>query len=245
MRLPLPVLLTLLVAAFAVLMGLGIWQLQRNEWKQDLVAHSHARTDAPPLEVSDTTGTDAEEMDYRRVVLDGEWLWEDRQFLANRVRQSSRGEEIVVPVRPAEGGPAVLVNLGWIPEDSRGDVLRDFQPGEPSGLARDYSSLDGRLIPSGSWTRMSPHDIGEALGYPVTEWVLIAGEELDGPAAIGSALPVQGWERFHNTTPHVEYALTWFGIAAALVAIGVARLVIVPRRAKRTGRADEARPVEA
>lgn len=230
-------LVALIGAAFAVLIGLGVWQLQRNEWKHDLVAHSHERTDAPALLLADTTDLDAEAMDYRRVTLQGEWLWEDRLFLANRIRSSSRGEEIVVPVRMSQGGPAVLVNLGWIPDGAREAFLADFEPGTPSGLARDYSSLDARQIPSGSWTAMSPHDIGAALGYPVTDWVLIAGDERARAASPGEALPVQGWERFTNTTPHMEYALTWFGIAIALVAITVARFVIAPRRAARASQA--------
>ena len=62
MRLPTPVLVVLLGAAFVTLMGLGIWQLQRNDWKQNLVAESHARTDAPPLDVTDATGLGADDM---------------------------------------------------------------------------------------------------------------------------------------------------------------------------------------
>ena len=233
MRLPAPVLFALLAAAFVVLVGLGVWQLQRNQWKQDLVDLSHGRTDAPPLQVSEASGVDPEEVDYRRVALEGEWAWDDMMFLANRIRSSTRGEEIVVPVRLVDGG-AVLVNLGWIPDGAREDVLAGgLDDLEPSGLARDYGDLRGRRIPSGSWTALSPSAMGEHLGYPVAEWVVIAGEEREGEASAGDALPVQGWQRFHNTTPHIEYALTWFGIAAALVAIAVARLVVAPRRAAR------------
>ncbi|MCK9485726.1 MAG: SURF1 family protein [Dehalococcoidia bacterium] len=235
-------LVALIGAALAVLTGLGVWQLQRNDWKQDLVAHSHERTDAPPLDIADTTGTDAEAMDYRRVTLRGEWLWEDRMFLANRVRSPSRGEEIVAPVRPEQGGPAVLVNLGWIPDGARDDVVRGLEEGAglgvPVGLARDYSSLDGHQIPSGSWSAMSPHDMADALGYPVTDWVLLVGEERDAPGSPSEPLPVQGWQRFTNTTPHVEYALTWFGIATVLLVAAVARFVVAPRRARQRNEAD-------
>ena len=73
MRLPTPVLVVLLGAAFVTLMGLGIWQLQRNDWKQNLVAESHARTDAPPLDVTDATGLAADDMAYRRIRLEGEF----------------------------------------------------------------------------------------------------------------------------------------------------------------------------
>ena len=151
MRLPTPVLVVLLGAAFVTLMGLGIWQLQRNDWKQNLVAESHARTDAPPLDVTDATGLAADDMAYRRIRLEGEWRLDDVMFLANRARYSVRGEEILLPVQPAEG-PAVLVNLGWIPDGARADVMAQLaeRAGEPiDGLGVDATGRNGRRIPSG------------------------------------------------------------------------------------------------
>src|SRR5690606_960590 len=95
-----------------------------------------------------------------------------------------------------------------------------------TGLAVDAAGREGRRIPSGSWTGLAPEAMGDALGYPVAGWFVLAGEERDAPATPGEDLPVQGWQRFHNTTPHVEYALTWYGIAAALVTIAVVRFVV-------------------
>ncbi|MCA9849069.1 MAG: SURF1 family protein [Dehalococcoidia bacterium] len=232
MRLPTPVLVVLLGAAFVTLMGLGIWQLQRNDWKQNLVAESHARTDAPPLDVTDATGLAADDMAYRRIHLEGEWRLDDVMFLANRARYSVRGEEILLPVQPAEG-PAVLVNLGWIPDGARADVMAQLaeRAGEPiDGLGVDATGRNGRRIPSGSWSNIDTDTMGEALGYNLVSWFVLAGPERTSDPNPNDPLPVDGWQRFHNTTPHMEYALTWFGIAAALVAIAVFRLVIAPRR---------------
>ncbi len=248
MRLPVPVLLGLIGAALVVLLGLGTWQLQRNEWKQDLVERSHARTDAAPLALRGSTDVDPEEVDYRRVTLEGHWLPEGALTLVNRVRAGTLGLEVVVPFRPADGGPDVLVNLGWIPtaRDQAGvdafTVTDALPPGETtiSGLARDFSGVDGRSLDGASsqprWTGLAPSAIQEASGAPLAPWVVIAGEEREGAPAQGEALPVQGWQRFHNTTPHIEYALTWFGIAAVLVAAAVARLVVVPRRSRQAAR---------
>jgi len=236
MRLSTIGLFVLIVAALAVLIGLGMWQLQRNEWKQDLVAKSHERTNLAPIEVEAALPLTTDELDYRRITVTGDWLTDDVQFIANRIRASTRGEEIVVPVLPAAGGPAVLVNMGWIPDGLRDDVLPEIlaEAGTPiEGLARNFSELEGRRIASGAWTSFAPTSIGEELGYPVQPWIVIAGAERRGDVAQGAALPVQGWQRFENYTPHIEYALTWFGIAAALVVIATVRLVVVPWRARR------------
>lgn len=234
MRLRSLALLGLISLALAVLIALGVWQLQRNDWKQDLVAKSDARTDEAPLTITDASDLDPESMDYRRVVIEGEWRLEDTMLLANRIRNGQRGQEIVVPAQPAGGGPAVLVNLGWVPdgiaEAEREALVTAATP--KAGLARDISGRDARQIPSGAWTGLSPEDMGAALGYPVAEWYVIAGEERAPGAGLGDTLPVQGWQRFVNTTPHIEYALTWFGIAAVLVVIAVARLIVAPRRTR-------------
>lgn len=236
MRLPTPVLLTVLAAAFVVLVGLGVWQVQRHEWKQDLVAESHAKTDAPPLAVDGATAYDPAAIEYRRVAVEGIPQFDDTMFLANRARQAVRGEEIIVPVRPALGGPAVLVNMGWIPDGARDEVMADLRastPGVIEGLAVDASDRDGRRIPSGSWSNLDPETMSEALGYEVAPWFVLEGQERERPPALGEPLPVAGWQRFENTTPHVEYALTWFGIAIALAGVAFVRLVLTPRREAR------------
>lgn len=239
MRLPTPALLVLIAAALVVLVGLGVWQVERNQWKQDLVAESHAKTDAPPLDVRDASEHRREEIEYRRVRLSGTWRLDEAMFLANRARYSVRGEEIIVPVALDSGG-AVLVNVGWIPDGSRDDVMdelaRDAGGTVTEGLAFDIADRDGNMIPSGSWSNLDTEAMSEALGYEVADWYVLAGAERTSPPSPSEPLPVAGWQRFENTTPHVEYALTWFGIAAVLIASAVVRLVIAPRRAEREAR---------
>lgn len=232
MRLPTLVLLGLLALATAVLIGLGVWQLDRNEWKQALVAEIHTRTDAPPLEISNTATVDAADVQYRRVRVEGEWLLQDALFLANRARETTLGEEVIVPVQPATG-PAVLVNMGWYPAGARDEVLR--QLGEASGAVAHGLAFDGRerdafQAPSGAWSGIAPQAMGEVLGSPVADWFVVAGDERSTPVSPGEPLPVQGWRRYVNTTPHIEYAITWFGIASVLIVAAVMRFVVQPRR---------------
>jgi surfeit locus 1 family protein len=171
------------------------------------------------------------------VIVTGEWLTDDVMFIANRVRAATRGEEIVIPVRVTDS-LTVLVNMGWIPDGSRDTVLPELlaKTGEPiEGLALNIGNRTGRIAPSGSWTTLAPASMETELGYEVAPWIVLAGTERTGDARVGDGLPVQGWQRFTNTTPHVEYALTWFGLALALVVIAVMRFVVGPRRARRKG----------
>lgn len=238
MQLRTPALLVLLTAAFGVLIGLGVWQVQRNDWKQGLVEASHARTEATPIEVTDASEYAPEEIEYRRVNLHGAWQLDDVMFLANRARESVRGEEIIVPVVLEGGGPAVLVNVGWIPDGTREEILRELADdgratGVTSGLAVDATGREGRVIPSGSWSRLDTEAMADALGYDVAPWFVLGGEERTSNPSPNERLPVGGWRRYANTTPHVEYALTWFGLAAVLAVSAVFRLVVAPRREAR------------
>jgi surfeit locus 1 family protein len=219
------ILLALAVAGAAVLSGLGTWQLMRNEHKQDLAAEFAARIAAAPLAPAEAFAMRDDDLDYRRLALDGEWDYERLQVIANRTRYGQRGEEIVVPLRPAGGGPAVLVNRGWYPAAEREAVvaiLTDEDAGL-DGLIRVGRSLRATQGPDGSWTRFDVASIAELLPYEVVTWRATAGTLVEHlPRSAPPERPVTLYEGYENTTPHMEYALTWFGLAAAmLVTAGV------------------------
>ncbi len=224
--------LPLIAIALAVLVGLGVWQLQRNEWKQDLVAERAARTAADPVPATAIYNAPRDVVDYQRVVAIGQWDQDRVVILANRARFSVRGEEIVTPLLLPDGR-ALLVNRGWYPEAERDEVLADLEAtidAEVVGLVRHVGAIGGRQTAAGTWTRLDTVAIGATLPYEVAGWYLLEGELFEDRVRPSGELPVQGFTAFTSSTPHIQYALTWFGLAAALVAIAAARLVIAPRR---------------
>ena len=112
-----------MMAMVAVLVGLGVWQLQRNGWRNDLVAERNDRIAIAPADANTLGQVDLETIDYRRAQLSGTWDLEHAFIIANRARNATKGEEIVEPLPPDTGGPAVLVNRGWFPEERRDEVL--------------------------------------------------------------------------------------------------------------------------
>lgn len=219
------VLLALAVAGAIVLSGLGSWQLMRNDYKHDLSAELAARIAATPITPAEAVAMPGDEIDYRRLALDGEWDYDRLQVIANRTRYGQRGEEVVVPLRPAGGGPAVLVNRGWYPAAEREAVLAVLAGDDEGldGLIRVGRSLRATQGPDGSWTRFDVASIAELLPYEVVTWRATAGTLVEHlPRSAPPERPVTLFEGYENTTPHMEYALTWFGLAAAmLVTAGV------------------------
>ena len=229
------VLLAFVALGVVVLGGLGAWQLARHNHKQDLTRERDARIAAPPLATAAAATLEGDALDYRRVRLDGAWDYERLQIIANRLRFGLRGEEVVVPLLPAGGGPAILVSRGWYPADERAAVLARLPEGDAGleGLARVGSGLRATRAGDGAWTRFDVASIAKRLPYAVAPWRVTAGALLDAsPRSPPAERPVTGYEGYANTTPHVEYALTWFGLAVALVVTAALRLA-------RGGRATE------
>ena len=219
------VLLGLAVAGAVVLSGLGTWQFMRDGYKAELTAERDERVAADPLAPAEAASMPRGALDWRRLALVGEWDYGRLQVIANRTRYGQRGEEVVVPLRPAGGGPAVLVNRGWYPAAEREAVLASLAEGDEGldGLIRVGRSLRATQAPDGAWTRFDVESIAELLPYEVVPWRATAGVLVERlPRSAPPERPVALFEGYENTTPHMEYALTWFGLAAAmLVTAGV------------------------
>jgi surfeit locus 1 family protein len=224
LRLPAPALIGLLAAVIAVLIGLGVWQLQRNDWKQGLVEERNARTDAAALTFEEARDLDPDQLDYHRLDDTGTWDTAHAFVLANRARFDTKGEELVVPLLIAPDGPAILVNRGWYPDGQRAEAEAALaaRPDAVEGLISVHTS-SAHETDRGTWTGIDPGAMGAQLPYEVVPWIVIEGERVDAGANPDGMLPVQRYTAFINTTPHMEYALTWFGLATALIAVAAIR----------------------
>lgn len=235
-RVPTPILVVAIVLVTAGLLALGAWQLQRHEWKQALVAERDTRIAAAPVDVTALVDQPRDAADWRRVSASGSWDHAHTMVVTNRVRFGLRGEEVVTPLRLDGGGPALLVDRGWYPLSERERVLATLAAesrGTVDGLARVAGDGGGHVIPSGAWNRLDALAMGATLPYPALSWLVIEGQRVPEYAAGAGDLPLQQYVGFRNTTPHMQYALTWFLLAGALIVIASVRFVVAPRRAAR------------
>jgi surfeit locus 1 family protein len=232
--------IVLLTSAVAVLCALGTWQVIRLQQSRDAEAHQETRIAEAPLEWRSELPLSAEAVDYRRMRVTGRWDNERTMLIANRVLYDVLGREAVTPLLPSDGGPAILVNRGWFPDSRRDEVLAALAAERTAtieGLARVRDDLQpGRALPSGEWTRLDPAVMARGFPYPVVEWQLVQGrrETVVDERSAPTTFPVQRYAVGGHQPPHLDYALTWFGLAAALVATAVIRF--------RPGRRQDAPP---
>ena len=221
------------VLAFAVLVGLGTWQIQRKAWKEGLIASLTERLAGPPRALpapADWPNLDPATDEYRRVEFKAVFDYAHEALVfgagsAFRPDVSGPGYWVFTPARLADGG-LVIVNRGFVPEGRQDPKTRpDGQTPGAIALVGAMRWPDGRhwFTPNDEpahnlWFARDPQAIATAKGLgPVAPFFV----EEETPVPPGG-LPQPG--KLVVTLPdnHLQYALTWFGLAAVLVGMFVA-----------------------
>lgn len=201
-----------------VLVALGCWQLSRAEEKHAILAAEAQRRAAPPIPV--TALLDEPEPAFVRVRLRGRFDASHSLLLDNRVHQGRVGVELVQPFMDHPSGRWLLVNRGWLPWPDRRVAPRFETPsGEQQLTAWAYVPPGRSLAPVGNATgwprlvnRLEPLAIWRELRRP---GVLLELRLEPGPAAL-----TPNWSSVsQGPEKHQGYAVQWFGLAVALLAL--------------------------
>ncbi|MDJ0943738.1 MAG: SURF1 family protein [Kiloniellales bacterium] len=218
-----PTLITSLVAgaALLVLLGLGFWQVERLAWKTELIADLRARAAAPALELPPVFRS--EELQYRRVGLAGRFLPEGLLRSAPRNLNKRLGFYFYAPFVLTDGR-TILVELGWLPEPAA----------DAAAVPAGRQSFEAILLRDGwrgsAWLKPANDPAKNVWHYVDTrEMAAAAGLEIRVAELYAVALPGALPEtEFRGRQPgldvpnnHLEYAITWFALAAILVVIFV------------------------
>ncbi|MDR6770958.1 SURF1 family protein [Azospirillum sp. BE72] len=225
------------VLGLAVAIGLGTWQLERLQWKTDLVARIASQIAEPPVSLPSRID-DPAAWEFRPVTLSGHFLNDKELLLIARPHQGRVGYELLVPFQRADGAGIVLVNRGFIPMDLRdpasrpaGQVKGDVGvkgivrlPQQP-GL---FQPGNGMPQPGSAWMRPDPPAMAAALSLDRVAPVVVEmlpGQTFGGQNAGLTGTPagtLAGIEpRVDLPNNHLQYALTWYGLAVTLAGIYV------------------------
>lgn len=207
----------------AALLALGTWQLYRLDWKRDLIARIEQRVNAPPVPLP-VQIADPAAWEYRRVVVTGTFLHERELHVLGHTRRGNLGYHVVTPLRRTDGGGLVLVDRGWVPSDRKEPPARaEGQVGGPTaveGIVR-LPWPQGLFVPDNDparniWFWTDAAAMERAVGAALPPLLVEAG-----PAPNPGGLPVGGQTRLQIPNNHLQYAMTWYGMAVALVVIYV------------------------
>jgi surfeit locus 1 family protein len=213
-----------------LLLGLGIWQLERLQWKEALIARieSAMSAEAAPLPSHEAwTPAFLETYDYRRVTLSGHFLHDKEAFAYGFL---SKGEDdatiqggfIVTPFE-RDDGSVIMVNRGFVPTDKRDPATRR------DGLLMGPVTVSGIVRGPESKNAFTPADDPAHNLFFTRDPIAIAsakGLNEVAPFMIDAdATPVPGgWPEGGHTivalvNNHFQYALTWFALALGLLSV--------------------------
>lgn len=226
------------VVGMAILLSLGTWQVHRLAWKEALIARVDARVHAAPEPLpapADWPGLQPEAIEYRPVTLTGTFdhAREIHVFIAlgePKGRYGGQGRFVLTPLTLADGH-VVFVNRGFVPADRIDPATRaDGQVTGPvtvTGLMRP-SEPRSWLAPADDprrniWFVRDPKVMAAAVGLDPATVAPFTVDERAGESPGG--LPQGGETIVAFPNSHLGYAITWYGLAAALAAVYAATLL--------------------
>jgi surfeit locus 1 family protein len=226
-----PVVMTVFTAlALVLLAGLGVWQIQRLHWKEGVLARIAALQAAPPQPLGPVlarrkAGAD---IDYTRVSADCPDIERTPFVRLFMPTDGGAGFRIITACR-LDGGAygSILVDRGFIDQDSAGKL-------NPAAGAVLSGPVTGVLRRGDARNWLTPPDqpdqglyywrdiaaMAHALGAanPAPTFLML---ERPAPAGLGprpAPVPVD------IPNNHLSYAITWFGLAGALLGVYLASL---------------------
>jgi surfeit locus 1 family protein len=217
----------LVLIALAILISLGTWQVERLHWKEGLLADIAERQVAAPVPLADIEAMAAAsgDIEYRKVTATGRYINnKERHFFATWRGQT--GYYIYTPLELADGR-ALFVNRGFVPFENKEPEMR------MQGQLTDQQTVTGlarqKLPGKPSWV-VPENDVAKNIFYWKDLDVMAESVGLDKARVIPffvdadstpnpAGLPIGGVTQVDLPNDHLQYAFTWYGLAAVLVVV--------------------------
>lgn len=221
------------LGGFLVLLGLGTWQVERLFWKEALIAERQAAVTAPPGPLPASLDA-ARGLQYHRVSAAGTFLADRELFLGATDTDGHLGYHVIEPLRLASGA-VLLVDRGFVPEDRKLPATR--AAGEPQGevavtgllrlppLTKPHWFLPANNAERNYWFWVDIPAMADAAGLSRVLPFYIDADKTPNPGG----LPIGGQTPLDLPNNHLQYAITWYALAAALAVIA---FIFLRRRAR-------------
>ncbi|EJJ28907.1 SURF1 family protein [Rhizobium sp. CF142] len=218
--------ITVLIA-LAILISLGTWQVERLHWKEGLLADIAERRAAAPVPLADieTMAAQGGDIEYRTVTATGRYINnKERHFFATWRGQT--GYYIYTPLQLADGR-YILVNRGFVPYENKEPEMR--MQGQLTGQQTVSGLARAKLLGKPS-SLVPDNDVAKNIFYWKDLDVMASSVDLDKVDVVPffvdadstpnpAGFPIGGVTQVDLPNDHLQYAFTWYGLAAALLVV--------------------------
>ena len=216
------------IPALITLIALGFWQIDRMEWKQNLIDQFESRMSQPSQPIP-TKALNPDQHEFMRVEVTGTFDHAHEFYLIHLSRQGKPGIHVITPLLPPGGGQPILVSRGWVPFERREPSTR------PEGLYEGEVTVTGLLrfpkpngfiqdlvIPenepdNNTWFWLDTVALAAQSGYDAFPDYYVMSEE-EPPLGV---FPRGRQWLLDIRNNHLEYAITWFLLALTLAVVYV------------------------
>ena len=221
------------LVALDILVSLGVWQLYRLQWKEALIARVTSRLAAPPIPAPGPEawrGLDVAGLEYQPVALRGHYH-NDREVDVVYTLTEPHGPRggvgyLVMTPFETDAGWYVYVDRGFVPADRKSAASRTEGLIEGAttviGLVRRPHGriwyMPGDNIAANQWFSRDPDLYARTYGLPPDKVAPYLVDARFDPALPGG-LPQGGETIIDFPNSHLQYAITWFGLAAGLIGV--------------------------
>lgn len=212
------ILTTLLVLfAAAVMVRLGIWQLDRLAGKRAAIAQAQAALASPPIPITGAAddpslSLDAQAYRDRAASAKGVYDFDHEILLKNKFYGNQPGYHLLTPLKIEGSERAVLVDRGWISLDDADKLAQFREPGVQTISGRiepEDARPAGAELPAAAereWYRIDIAGVQEQTPYPLLPFYIALTPSDDFPGPPFRNPP----EIIMDEGPHLGYAIQWF-----------------------------------
>jgi surfeit locus 1 family protein len=210
------------VPALLILIGLGAWQVERLHQKEQLLATIAERMGASESPVDEVLRLPVPDMEWRRVSAKGRFLHDKEAYVYATEFDLGLGVHVLTPLDLDEGG-TVLVDRGFVPLASKAPETRAAGQMEGEVTVSGIVRLEGErnaFTPTADerqrvWYSRDIDGIARTLGLTLRAPIVIVADQPANPGG----LPRFAGYRVDIPNNHLQYAFTWFGLAATLLGV--------------------------
>ncbi|XP_056643956.1 surfeit locus protein 1 [Diorhabda sublineata] len=216
----------------ATTFSLGVWQMQRKKWKEQLIADLQERTASHPVKLPEDLDN-LKDLEYKAIHVRGEFLHDKELYIGPRSvlvkgdastksslvsgsANTTQGYLVVTPFKLENRDDTILINRGWVPNKLKDPKTR--QEGQVNGVVdvigilrthepRPNFTMKNREGSNIYFYRDLNHMTAVTGASPI---FLDATNDFDIPNG-----PIGGQTRISLRNEHLSYILTWFSLCGA------------------------------